>query len=144
MVEGKSSEAAMRICSSKRSARELASVLPFTPSRLVERGSRLNGGKAHDSRWILDSPLAESSPIEEHINYFLNLLESNSTQLQSLPSDCEADIWCTISSSNEFAGFSLDRALLKRLAAKNLELVFSVYAEPAKNRKAVAKRRKVR
>ena len=133
MAEGKSFEAAMRICSSKRSAAELASMLPFAPSRSVERGSRLNGGKAPDSRWILDSPLPDSSSIEQHIAYFLNLLESNGAKLQDLPSDCEADIWCTISSPSEFAGFSLDRTLLRRLAATNLELVFSVYAEPAKN-----------
>src|SRR5712691_7311859 len=138
MAEEKSFEAAMRICSSKRSAAEIASILPFKPSRLVERGSRLNGGRAPDSRWILDSPLPESSSVEQHINYFLNLLESNSAQLQNLPGDCEADIWCTISSSSEFAGFSLDRALLKRLAEKNLELIFSVYAEPPKNPAVVA------
>jgi hypothetical protein len=135
MAEGKSFEAAMRICSSKRSAEELASMIPFAPSRLVERGSRLNGGKAPDSRWILDSPLPDSLPIEKHLGYFLDLLESNSVKLQDFPSDCEADIWCTISSAGEFAGFSLDRVLLKRLAARNLELVFSVYAEPGESSK---------
>jgi hypothetical protein len=134
MATGRSFEAAMRICSSTRSADALSRLVPFAPSRLVERGSRLNGGTARDSRWILDSPLPESSPIEEHIAYFLDLLDRNAARLQRLPEDCTADIWCTIFSPSEFAGFALDRTLIKRLAAKELELVFSVYTEPEKKK----------
>lgn len=135
MSEGRSFEAAMRICSAVRSAADLAALVPFRPSRLVERGSKLNGGKSPDSRWILDSPLPEQSSIEEHITYFLDLIETNSAKIGKLPSDCEADIWCTISSPDQFAGFALDRVLLRRLADKELELVFSVYTESAKPRK---------
>jgi len=130
MATERSFEAAMRICTASHSAGALSRAIPFPASRLVERGSRLNGGTARDSRWILDSPLPETSPIEEHIGYFLGLLEQHTDGLKQLPTDCSIDIWCTIFTSGEFAGFALDRALIKRLAAKGLELVFSVYTEP--------------
>jgi Domain of unknown function (DUF4279) len=135
-------EAAMRICSSKRSAAEIASLLPLKASRLVERGSRLNGGTAKDSRWILDSPLSENASIEDHITYFVNLLEGDGVRLQDIVGDYETDIWCTVSSTGEFTGISLDRALLKQVAAKNLELVFSVYADPATEPRTTERRAK--
>src|SRR6267142_6354769 len=117
---------AMRICSFKRSAAEIATLLPFPPSRLVERGPDQKK-EPKDSRWILDSPLPDTVSVEEHIQYFVNLLETNSKGLRNLPRDCEIDIWCTISSTTEFNGFSLDRTLLKRLTTANVELIFGVY-----------------
>src|SRR2546423_13814670 len=118
MADTKTFDAAMRFCSSISSAAELASILPVKPSRLVERGSRLNGGTAKDSRWILQSPLPETSPIDEHIGYFLSLLEREQDLLQKLPRDCEADIWCTVHTPSEFAGFGLEEVLIRRLAAQ--------------------------
>lgn len=129
MAEVKTFDAAMRFCSSTSTAADLASVLPGKPSRLIDRGSRMNGGTARDSRWILQSPLPDTTPIEEHIEHFLRLLESVPDLLDRLPKDFEADIWCTVHTPSEFAGFGLGEELVQRIAAHRLGLVFSVYSD---------------
>jgi len=137
MSSEKTFEAALRVCSSIRTASDIASRLPIKPSRLVEKDSASPTTRtpraASDARWILDSGLADATPIEDHIHSFVRLLEQHAESFKKLPDDCEIDVWCTISSSEKFAGFSVDWQLIERLAAYHVGLVFSVYAGQPKD-----------
>jgi hypothetical protein len=128
----KSTEAALRVSSSERSASEIESLLGLKPSRSVERGTykTANGSDSYrqESRWILDSTLDDDRSVEEHIEHLLKVVEDTRSRVQALPQDCEIDIWCTVSSDNGFAGLSIEKEVIKRAAAAGVSLVLSVYA----------------
>lgn len=121
--EKRSAAATIRVSSPTASASEVASVIHLQPTRLVQRAE----SAAVEARWLLDSHLPQSASIEEHIEALLFLAEQHKTEFESLPPDCAVDIWCTISSQREFAGFALPKAIVQRAAVLGLEFVFSVY-----------------
>ena len=114
--------AAIRISAGATDVSQIAALIPLTPTRKTERAK----SSAAESRWIYESDLPSSS-IEDHVEGLLSLIEANRSSFKALPTDCEIDIWCTISSQREFVGFYLSRGLLKRAASLDVEFVFSVY-----------------
>jgi len=78
---------------------------------------------------MLDSTLLESAAVEEHIESLLTLAENYRSAFDALPPDCEVDIWCTVSSDEEFLGLSLDQNLIGRLASLRMGLVFGGYVD---------------
>ncbi len=122
-IEDRFSAAVIRVSSPSVPASELAALLHIQPTRLVEQ-PKSSGAEA---RWFFESKLPESASIEEHIEDLLSLIEKHKAEFESLPPDCETDIWCTISSSSEFAGFVLSKKLIQRANRLGISFVFSVY-----------------
>ena len=121
-VEDSSATAAIRICSASTEVGQISSTIPLMPTRTIERAT----SPARESRWIYESKLT-SPDIEAHIEGLLSLIEEHRTDFESLPKDCEIDIWCTISTEREFVGLSLSRSILRRAAAFGLEIIFGIY-----------------
>lgn len=114
--------AAIRICSPHTDLAHISSVIPLKPTRTIENGK----SPARESRWIYESTIS-SPDIEPHVESLLSLIEEHRANFESLPKDCEIDIWCTISTAREFVGLSLSRSILQRASALRLELIFGIY-----------------
>jgi hypothetical protein len=78
---------------------------------------------------MIDSALSETEPIEAHIQSLINLIDQHRTAFDAIPPDCEMDIWCTVTSAEEFTGFAFSRELLNRIASLNVGLVVSCYLD---------------
>lgn len=133
MEDEKSATAVLRVCSAVRTAAELAALLPIGPTRLVgpAASSRPLVGRdtPGEARWMIDSALSETEPIEAHIESLINLIDQHRPAFDAVPSDCEMDIWCTVTSAEEFTGFALSRELLNRIASLKVGLVFGCYLD---------------
>jgi hypothetical protein len=133
MDHTKSATAVLRVCSAVRTAAELAALLPIGPSRLVGPAASLrplvDRDTPGDARWLIDSTLSEAEPIVAHIESLIKLIDQHRTAFDVLPPDCEMDIWCTVTSAEEFTGFALSRELLNRIASLNIGLVLSCYLD---------------
>lgn len=132
MNEGKWSSATLRVISESRSVRDITQLLNTEPSRSVEKGTRLswsnpNSALSMEFRWLLDSGLPDSEPLNAHIMKLASYVETNMATLNSLRSDCEIDLWCAFASGNEQGGFILDATLLKKLTVIPINLVIDLY-----------------
>jgi hypothetical protein len=114
--------AAIRVSGQTTDIAQIASRIPLPPTRKVDA----KHSASQESRWIYESTIS-SSLIEDHIA----ALEGHRTSFESLPADCQIDIWCTISTSREFAGFGLSRDVLQRASSLNLQFVFGIYVDSA-------------
>lgn len=132
MNKDKWSTASLRIVSKSRSVIEISKQLNLTPSRTVEKGSRLswsnpNSALSEEHRWFLDSGLPDSEPLETHIEKLLFYIEQNATEIKLLLSDCEIDLCCGFASDTSQGGLVLDATLLKRLTATPINLYLDLY-----------------
>lgn len=128
--------AALRVISEHLSARDIADHLKIQGGRLVERSKVTAPGATQapqrgDSRWILESKLEDSRPLQDHIAHLIAVVEKNSTAFQGIAEKCHADIWCTFSFAEGQGGVSLEAKLIERLSALSVDLIFGLYSEQA-------------
>lgn len=126
------SSASLRISSKSLSVTRISSILKTEPSRSIEKGSPISlripsPPLSEESRWLLNSGVDDSEPLEEHIRKLLSYIEQNITAFKTLLVDCEVDMRCAFSSDSGQGGFVLDAELLKRLSAIPIDMVVSLY-----------------
>lgn len=119
MTNKKWHSASLRIVSLTMSPAEITKTLGIEPTRAYAIGTPV--------KWILESGLDESEPLNLHINKLLLLIESKVERFKELISVCDIEIFCGFSSENGQGGFVLDAELLKRLNIIPLDLVLDLY-----------------
>lgn len=132
-LEKKWSSAALRISCKFKSVAEITKILGTEPSRSINKGAQVstrgpNYPISEESRWILDSKVAETEPLEKHIEKLILYIEQHTIALKKLTSDCNIELWCTFSSDSGQGGFVLDANLLKRLTLFRIDLIVSLYS----------------
>jgi hypothetical protein len=124
--------ASVRVSSAEHSAAELTSLLGREPTRSFERGSLMSprnprSARRTESLWFLKSELADDVPLEQHLEWALEVAESLRAPLAELPSG-SADIFVGWQPPEGQRGLVLVHGFLERLAAAPVDLTFDLYS----------------
>jgi hypothetical protein len=79
------------------------------------------------SIWILDSPLEEHLPLQDHLKWLLDALEPKLKVVHGIARQYDARLHCIYSSESGQGGCAFDAALLDRLANVGVQLELSLY-----------------
>jgi Domain of unknown function (DUF4279) len=126
---GHSASAALCIYSQTRSVADISALMGTNPSQSIDKGQPVSGrnpqgGKSEESRWILDSTLPETTPLDEHVAALLAIVEKKAAVL----ANSDIEIRCAFSSENGQGGFVLKADVSKRLAEQHVDLIVSLYS----------------
>jgi hypothetical protein len=77
--------------------------------------------------WLLESPLAGKSPIEQHLDWIARFLQTHQSQLSSLETSCDVDAFCLYSSDNGQGSICVSKSLIQQLRDFPIDLVFDLY-----------------
>jgi hypothetical protein len=83
--------------------------------------------KLRTSIWILDSPLDEHLPLQDHLNWLLDALEPKLDVVRGIAKQYDAKLFCGYSSEHGQGGCTFDVILLDRLAKLGVPLVLDLY-----------------
>jgi hypothetical protein len=79
------------------------------------------------SIWILDSPLDEHLPLQNHLKWLLDALEPKLNVVHGIARQYDAKLICGYSSESGQRGCTFDVALLDRLVNLGVPLVLDLY-----------------
>jgi hypothetical protein len=79
------------------------------------------------SLWILESPLDEHLPLQDHIKWLLEALEPKLNVLRGIAKQYDTKLSCGYSSEHGQGGCTFDAALLDRLANLGVTFVLDLY-----------------
>ncbi len=105
--------------------------IPLEPSRywnvgeIVVRGDREFTRRG--SRWVIESGLPESEPLEAHIEAVIETVTSVSARLQEFPKHCIQSVVC-VAFSVQSSGFVLSPKLLRKISDLGLNLEYDFYS----------------
>jgi hypothetical protein len=124
--------ATVRVSSATHSSAELTALLGREPRRSFERGSLMSprnprSAQRAESLWVLESRLAGDAPLERHLEWALDVVETLREPIASLPPG-SADIFVGCELTDGQGSLELDHALLERLAALPVDLIFDLYS----------------
>jgi hypothetical protein len=103
---------------------------------LEATSSGLKGGALSSSRrkqplrtsiWILNSPLDDHTPLEDHLAWLLDTLEPRLGVINAIAKQHKTDFFCGFSSDNGQGGCTFDAVLLERLARLGIPLGLDLY-----------------
>ena len=122
----------MRITSRSLSAAQISEAIGVQPTQSFDKGSevtirgRQRGSREH-TMWLLESPLARKSPIEQHLDRIARFLQTHQSQLSSLETSCDVDAFCLYSSDNGQGSICVSKSLIQQLRDFPIDLVFDLY-----------------
>jgi hypothetical protein len=105
---------------------EIARQLGVQPTHVHRKGERLTlkaAEYAHDM-WIYESQLAETEPLERHIELLWQVVKPNLDFLKALKNRFKVDVFCGYRSNCDYAGFEVSHQCLELFTA--LEVPFGV------------------
>ena len=122
----------LRISSAQKICKSISDVLGAAPSSAVDLGTPISkydpsSGLRTNSTWILESGLGTTEPLEKHIERIFQFVESHSSGLRQLATDCSMEIFCGFSSGNGQGGFVVPSDLLRGFGESGLDLVLDLY-----------------
>jgi len=79
------------------------------------------------SIWTLDSPLDEHLPLQDHLEWLLDVLEPKLDAVLQIAKRYDAKLFCGYSSEHGQGGCTFDAALLDRIAKFGIPLVLDLY-----------------
>ncbi|MGB6975338.1 MAG: DUF4279 domain-containing protein [Terracidiphilus sp.] len=125
------SRATFRIFGDSLGLEEVTSSLGIQATSSGLKGEILSSSRLkkplRTSIWRLASPLNTEQPLEDHLNWLLDVLEPKSDVVSKLAKEFDVDFFCGFSSANGQGGFTLDPALLARLARLTVPLFLDLY-----------------
>jgi hypothetical protein len=93
-----------------------------------ERQSRFPKAKPlRTSLWILDSPLDEHLPLQDHLAWLLQALEPKLKVVSEIAKQYAVKLLCGYSSEHGQGGCTFDAALIGRIARFGIPLVLDLY-----------------
>lgn len=123
--------ASLRIRSTTLSARDIETALGAAATKKFEIGepiSRRNPSlKRSESLWVLESGLATSTRLEEHLIALLTFAEHKRQALAAIRNQCEADLFCGFSSGSGQGSMTLSANTLERIASLHVDLCIDLY-----------------
>ena len=129
-VSEKWSKAALSIHSDSLSPDDIGSELGLTATRSHTKGSQRrvqSWGLWKDSYWGFSSPLGDHRDMANHLVWLLDTLEPKVETLNQLSRSCRIVFFCGFSSDNGQGGFTLESAVLARLAKLGVAFVLDLY-----------------
>lgn len=122
------SAASFRICGGMLDLEEIEKTLGIkaTQSHLAGQRSRSNV-VYRESLWSLKSPLNKAESLDKHLGWLLDRLESKVEEVRSFSRLYKLDFFCGFGSQNGQGGFTLDGAMLSRLAKFGVPLGLDLY-----------------
>jgi hypothetical protein len=79
------------------------------------------------SIWILDSPLDEHLPLQDHLKWLVDALELKLDVVRGIAARYDARLHCGYSSDHGQGGCTFDVALLEKLSRLGVPLVLDLY-----------------
>ncbi len=79
------------------------------------------------SIWILNSPLNEHLPLQDHLEWLFDALEPKLNVVRGIAKQYDAKLFCGYSSEHGQGGCTFDPALINRLANLRVPLVLDLY-----------------
>jgi hypothetical protein len=128
--ESKWSKASLRVFGDSLEPSEISAMLEIEPTKAGRKGEPAFTPLRRplgSSVWILESPLADHLPLQDHFRWLLDTLEPRRKQLAEITKKYEADFFCGFSSANSQGACILDPELLSRLAKLGVEVVLDLY-----------------
>jgi hypothetical protein len=93
-----------------------------------ERQSRYpRANPLRTSIWILDSPLDDHLPLQDHLEWLLGALEPKLDVVNGIAKRLDARLTCGYSSEHGQGGCTFDAVLLERIAKLGVPLVLNLY-----------------
>ena len=83
--------------------------------------------KREESLWLLESELSRDAPVERHLEWAFDIVETLREPMASLPPG-SADIFVGYQLVDGQGSLELDHALLERLAVLPVDLIFDLYS----------------
>ena len=128
--EQKWSRAALRISGDTLRPDQITAILGLEPTQSGVKGERFStrhSATRRTSFWLLESPLADSLPLTDHLGWLLDLIEPKHDLIGSLGEKWRVEFFCGFSSENGQGGVTFDPSLLHRLAQLGIPLVLDLY-----------------
>jgi hypothetical protein len=123
--------ASLRINSKTLSAQEIEKALGATATKKFEIGDLVSKRnptlKRSESLWLLDSGIATSMRLEEHLIPLLAFMEEKRQALAAIRSQCEVDLFCGYSSESGQGNMVLTAKTLERIASLHVDLCIDLY-----------------
>jgi hypothetical protein len=123
-------KAALRVFSETVRLSELRSMLG-EPTHSHDLGDPVGRGGAarKHAHWGLESQIARTRPLDEHVDLLVTFAESRRNELEALrPRCCFVDIFCGVFADPDAqGGWVFQIELLRRLADLQLPVVFDLY-----------------
>ncbi len=88
---------------------------------------RPDGPRRRQTHWSMNSAIARTRPLDEHIDELVTFAESHRESLESLQADCQIDIFCGVFSGVGQGGFAIEPSLSRRLGDLKLAVEFDIY-----------------
>ena len=107
---------------------QITVVLGFEPTRSGLKGKRVstrNDALRRASFWLKISPLPDERPLQEHLEWLLNLFEPKHQVLSLISKQHSCELFCGFSSENGQGGACLGAELLAKLAGLGVPLVLT-------------------
>ena len=124
------SSASLRIAGDTLRPDQITAALGIEPTRSGLKGERLSSGNdalRRTSFWLKASPLPDGSPLQDHLEWLLNLFEPKLQVLNLISKEHKCDLFCGFSSENGQGGACLGSDLMARLAGLGVPLVLDLY-----------------
>jgi Domain of unknown function (DUF4279) len=124
------SSASLRIAGDTLRPDKITVALGIEPTRSGLKGERVssrNEALRRTSFWLKTSPLPDERPLQEHLEWVLNLFEPKHQVLSLISKEHSCDLFCGFSSENGQGGACLGTDLLARLAGLGVSLVLDLY-----------------
>lgn len=125
------SKAAFRVFGESFEPAEISGLLALEPTSSGRKGEVLSTSRLkrplRNSAWILTSPLKQSDPLQAHLHWLLDQLETKPDSVRAISRDYEADLFCGFSSDSGQGGCTIGAGLLTRLGNLGVPLVLDFY-----------------
>jgi hypothetical protein len=124
------SSASFRIGGERFEPGEIEAILGFSATSFKLKGERLSPRLTmtrRNSVWVLKCPLSDQLPLQEHLEWLLNVLEPKLDAISGLKQKHKIDLFCGFSSENGQGGFTLSPSILTRLSNLGISLVLDLY-----------------
>jgi hypothetical protein len=128
--EQKWSRAALRISGDTLAPDQMTAILGSEPTESGIKGERFStrhSAARRTSFWLLESPLKDSLPLADHLEWLLDLVEPKLDLIGSVAEKWRVDFFCGFASGNGQGGTTFESDLLRRLAHLGIPLVLDLY-----------------
>jgi hypothetical protein len=129
--DSKWSKACIRISGDNLQPDEVSRELGLQATKSGLKGERLSGRPRMrpllSSLWMLNSPLSDQSPLEDHLKWLLDVLEPKFHVISRITKQHQAEFFCGFGSDNGQGGCIFAVELLERLVKLGVPLVLDLH-----------------
>ena len=114
--------ASLRIASETLGADEIGEMLGRRAT-----STRTSEGEPAFSVWMLESGLAPTAPVEDHLYILMEMLSDHVDDLKRLVESATVEIWLSFSAGDRHRSAVLDSKVLERIGSLGVDVVLDAY-----------------